>query len=93
MSLNTGCLTCDGGWVTIIQLLKSCFYIDDDGNQYFNIKFTECDSEHSSAVGCNGNMVTLEQLFKASIVVNDCDQCALQVGIDQGSIDLVCADC
>ena len=92
MSLNTGCLTCDGGYVTLDQLLKSCFYVDSEGNQYFNIKFVTCGAQDSKAADC-GAYETLEQLLKGTIVVNDCDQCALQVGIDQGSIDLICDEC
>jgi hypothetical protein len=93
MSLQTKCLTCDGGWTTLAQLLKSCLYVDTEGNQFFNIKFIECSSEDTPAVSCNGGMKTLEELFKGSIVTNGCNQCALLVGIDQASIDLICADC
>jgi len=92
MSVNTKCLTCDGGMVTLEQLLKSCFYVDSEGNQYFSIKFTECSSEDDKAVDCGGNE-TLEQLWKSTFVINDCDQCSLQVGIDQSSIDLICDEC
>ena len=92
MSTHTACLTCDGGWTTLQQLLKSCLYVDTDGNQYFNIKFVECSAKDTAAVVCGSNQ-TLEQLFKGSIVVNGCDQCALLVGIDQASIDLICDDC
>ena len=77
---------------TLEQLLKSCFYVDSEGNQYFNIKFLACSAEDDKAVACGGNE-TLDQLLKGTFVVNDCDQCALQVGIDQGSIDLICDEC
>ena len=92
MSLNVKCLTCDGGMVTLEQLLKSCFYVDSEGNQYFNIKFIACSSQDDKAIDCGGNEI-LDELLKGTIVVNDCDQCALQVGIDQGSIDLICDEC
>ena len=92
MSVFVPCISCDGGWTTLKQLLKSCIYEDSEGNQYLNIKFIACSSKDTAAVTCGGN-VTLEQLIKGSIVVNDCDQCALLVGIDQGSMDLVCDNC
>ena len=78
--------------VTLDQLLKSCFYVDSEGNQYFNIKLALCSAQDDKAVDCGGNE-TLDQLLKGTIVVNDCDQCALQVGIDQGSVDLICDEC
>ena len=78
MSTHTACLTCDGGWTTLQQLLKSCLYVDTDGNQYFNIKFVECSAQDTAAVVCG---------------INGCNQCALLVGIDQASIDLICDDC
>ena len=92
MSILVPCISCDGGWTTLKQLFKGLIYEDSDGNQYFNIKFIPCGAQDSPAVTCGGN-VTLEQLIKGSIVVNDCDQCALLVGIDQGSMDLICDNC
>jgi hypothetical protein len=78
--------------LTLEQLLKSCFYVDSEGNQYFSIKILECDTTDEKAVGCGGNE-TLEQLFKGTFVINGCDQCSLQVSIDQESIDMICAEC
>jgi len=92
MSVLVPCQTCDGGWTTLRQLFKSCIYVDSDGNQYYNIKFVVCSGQDSPAVVCGYNP-TLEQLFKGSIAVNDCDQCALLVGIDQSSMDLICDNC
>ena len=92
MSIHVPCVSCDGGWTTLKQLFKGIIYVDDDGNEYFNIKLVACSAQDTPAVVC-GSSPTLEQLFKGSIVVDDCDHCALLIGIDQSSMDLVCDNC
>jgi len=92
MSVSVPCISCDGGWTTLKQLLKSCIYIDSDGNEYFSIKFTECSGQDSAAVVC-GSSPTIEQLFKGTFITDDCGHCSLLVGIDQSSMDLVCDNC
>lgn len=81
MSVYTKCVTCDGGAVTLDQLLKSLFVKDADGTIGLEVKLNVCDADTTPAVDCGTN-VTLEQLVKGALVVDECGHCALKLFVD-----------
>lgn len=92
MSLHTKCLGCDDLPLDLETILKSLFRKDSEGNIYLPLKFNVCSSRDALAAEC-GSDYTAEQLFRAALVIDDCGHCALKVGIDEGSLDLICDEC
>jgi len=92
MSLFDKCIACKDVPITFEQIIKALVRIDADGNYYIPLKLDICDEDDELAVQC-GSDTTAEQLFRAVIVMDDCEHCAIKVSLDASSLKLICDSC
>lgn len=91
MSILEKCINCSDITVSIPQIFKMLVRIDSDGNYYLPLKLNLCSENDILAVQC-GSDYNIEQIVKPLIVMDDCNHCAINVSIDNSSIDLICPD-
>ena len=85
MSLYDKCISCDGSEANLESLLKSLFRIDSEGNVGIEVKLNVCSVDSTPAAKC-GIDTNLEQVTKGSIVIDECNHCALKLFVDPTSI-------
>jgi len=91
MSVYEKCFPCNASEITIEEIIKSLFVIDSDGNIGVEVKLNPCSSRNDPATACDLKDPSVEDLVRASVVIDECDKCALKLFVDMDAMkDWIC---